>query len=63
MPPSDTNRPGPCRLAGAFAGRHAGLPAGHGPDGGAEAEAVPLVVSELVTNAVQHAGGVTGFGL
>ncbi len=28
-----------------------------------EAEAVPLVVSELVTNAVRHAGGMTGFGL
>ncbi|MGN9788653.1 ATP-binding protein [Nonomuraea sp. ZG12] len=31
--------------------------------GGAETETVLLVVSELVTNAVQHAGGVTGFGL
>ncbi|RSO42041.1 hypothetical protein DMH15_12530 [Streptomyces sp. WAC 06725] len=28
-----------------------------------EAEAVLLVVSELVTNAVRHAGGMTGFGL
>ncbi|MEU0336715.1 ATP-binding protein [Streptomyces sp. NPDC006193] len=26
-------------------------------------QAVLLVVSELVTNAIQHAGGVTGFGL
>ncbi|MFF9818701.1 ATP-binding protein [Streptomyces sp. NPDC014006] len=33
------------------------------PDGGAEVEAVLLVVSELVTNAARHAGGVTGFGL
>ncbi|WDV49494.1 ATP-binding protein [Streptomyces coeruleorubidus] len=33
------------------------------PDGGAETEAVLLVVSEPVTNAVRHAGGVTGFGL
>lgn len=33
------------------------------PRGGPQAEAVLLVVSELVTNAVQHAGGVTRFGL
>ncbi|MET7931272.1 ATP-binding protein [Streptomyces sp. NPDC005349] len=34
------------------------------PDGdGAEVESVLLVVSELVTNAVRHAGGMTGFGL
>lgn len=33
------------------------------PDGGPEAESVLLAVSELVTNAVRHAGGVTGFGL
>ncbi|MEH0421152.1 ATP-binding protein [Streptomyces sp. B21-083] len=33
------------------------------PGGGAEVEAVLLVVSELVTNAVRHAGGITGFGL
>ncbi|MFE9650301.1 ATP-binding protein [Streptomyces sp. NPDC006365] len=30
---------------------------------GAETDAVLLVVSELVTNAVRHAGGVTGFRL
>jgi anti-sigma regulatory factor (Ser/Thr protein kinase) len=33
------------------------------PGGGAEVEAVLLVVSELVTNAVRHAGEMTGFGL
>ncbi|MFH8411023.1 ATP-binding protein [Streptomyces sp. NPDC018019] len=33
------------------------------PGGGVEAESVLLVVSELVTNAVRHAGGMTGFGL
>ncbi|MET7542280.1 ATP-binding protein [Streptomyces sp. NPDC005507] len=34
------------------------------PDGdGAEVESVLLVVPELVTNAVRHAGGLTGFGL
>ncbi|MGW3037440.1 hypothetical protein ACWDCB_40370 [Streptomyces sp. NPDC001178] len=33
------------------------------PESGSEAEAVMLVVSELFTNAVQHAGGVTGFRL
>ncbi|GHK02578.1 hypothetical protein SY2F82_43750 [Streptomyces sp. Y2F8-2] len=34
-----------------------------GPSNGAEAEAVLLVVSELVTNAERHAGGVKGFRL
>ncbi|WP_330338463.1 ATP-binding protein [Streptomyces sp. NBC_00557] len=34
-----------------------------GPSNDAEAEAVLLVVSELVTNAERHAGGVTGFRL
>ncbi|MFJ4940295.1 ATP-binding protein [Streptomyces pseudovenezuelae] len=33
------------------------------PHGGPEAEAVLLVVSELVTNAVRHGGGLTDFGL
>jgi anti-sigma regulatory factor (Ser/Thr protein kinase) len=33
------------------------------PGGGADPESVLMVVSELVTNAVQHAGGMTGFGL
>lgn len=33
------------------------------PEGGAEAEAVLLVVAELVTNAVRHGGGVAGFQL
>ncbi|MFF1690893.1 MULTISPECIES: ATP-binding protein [unclassified Streptomyces] len=34
------------------------------PDGDdAEMESALLVVSELVTNAVRHAGGITGFGL
>ncbi len=33
------------------------------PDGGSGVEAVLLVVSELIANAVQHAGGVTGFRL
>ncbi|GGL18583.1 ATP-binding protein [Streptomyces flaveus] len=33
------------------------------PNGGSGAEAVLLVVSELFANAVQHAGGVTGFRL
>ncbi|MDQ0942780.1 ATP-binding protein [Streptomyces sp. V1I1] len=33
------------------------------PGGGSGADAVVLVVSELVTNAVRHAGGVTGFRL
>ncbi|KUM68127.1 hypothetical protein AQI84_38990 [Streptomyces griseorubiginosus] len=33
------------------------------PEGGPEVEAVLLVVSELVANAIQHAGGVIGFGL
>jgi len=33
------------------------------PQGGSAAGAVQLVVSELFTNAVQHAGGVTGFQL
>ncbi len=37
--------------------------AGLGPVERAQAEAVLLVVSELVTNAVRHAGGVTGFRL
>ncbi|ORT54730.1 ATP-binding protein [Streptomyces sp. CB03238] len=34
-----------------------------GPSDSAEAEAVVLVVSELVTKAERHAGGVTGFRL
>ncbi|MFI9821595.1 ATP-binding protein [Streptomyces sp. NPDC052013] len=34
-----------------------------GPIGGPDAEAVLLVASELVTNAVRHAGGVTRFRL
>ncbi|MCT9081347.1 ATP-binding protein [Streptomyces fulvoviolaceus] len=34
-----------------------------GPGIGGEAGTVLLVVSELVTNAVRHAGGVTGFRL
>lgn len=33
------------------------------PEGRGQAEAILLAVSELVTNAIQHAGGVTGFGL
>lgn len=33
------------------------------PDGGNDADAVLLVVSELVTNALRHAGGVRGFRL
>ena len=33
------------------------------PSGGDEADAVLLVVTELISNAVRHAGGVTGFGL
>jgi anti-sigma regulatory factor (Ser/Thr protein kinase) len=33
------------------------------PNGESGADAVVLVVSELVTNAVRHAGGVTGFRL
>lgn len=33
------------------------------PDGGSAVDAVLLVVSELFTNAVLHAGGVTGFEL
>ncbi|MER6566837.1 ATP-binding protein [Streptomyces sp. NPDC001093] len=33
------------------------------PDDSAQAEAILLAVSELVTNAIRHAGGVTGFGL
>jgi anti-sigma regulatory factor (Ser/Thr protein kinase) len=33
------------------------------PARGDEADAVPLVVTELISNAVRHAGGVTGFGL
>jgi anti-sigma regulatory factor (Ser/Thr protein kinase) len=33
------------------------------PGGGDAVDAVLLVVSELFTNAVQHAGGVTGFRL
>ena len=33
------------------------------PDGGLEAEAVLLVVSELLSNAMRHGGGVRGFGL
>ncbi|MCX5336869.1 ATP-binding protein [Streptomyces sp. NBC_00140] len=33
------------------------------PDGGSAVDAVLLVVSELFANAVQHAGGVTGFRL
>ncbi|WP_159046416.1 ATP-binding protein [Streptomyces sp. MMG1121] len=33
------------------------------PDGCSQAEATLLTVSELVTNAIQHACGVTGFGL
>jgi anti-sigma regulatory factor (Ser/Thr protein kinase) len=33
------------------------------PEGGSGPEAVLLVVSELFANAVQHAGGVTGFRL
>ncbi|MER6027144.1 ATP-binding protein [Streptomyces sp. NPDC001851] len=33
------------------------------PKDSAEAEAVLITVSELVTNAIRHAGGVTGFGL
>ncbi|MEU1940510.1 ATP-binding protein [Streptomyces coeruleorubidus] len=33
------------------------------PDGGSAGNAVLLVVSELVSNAVLHAGGVTGFRL
>ncbi|MGW7819499.1 ATP-binding protein [Streptomyces puniciscabiei] len=33
------------------------------PEGGAEADAVLLVASELVSNAVRHGGGVTGFGM
>jgi anti-sigma regulatory factor (Ser/Thr protein kinase) len=33
------------------------------PEGGSAVDAVLLVVSELFTNAVQHAGGVTGFRL
>ncbi|MFF1690728.1 ATP-binding protein [Streptomyces sp. NPDC058254] len=41
------------------AGCHAWL----SPSAGAEAESVLLVVTELVTNAVRHAGGLTGFGL
>ncbi|MGW7386301.1 ATP-binding protein [Streptomyces sp. NPDC054794] len=33
------------------------------PSRGDEAEAVLLVVTELISNAVRHADGVTGFGL
>jgi anti-sigma regulatory factor (Ser/Thr protein kinase) len=33
------------------------------PKDSGEAEAVLITVSELVTNAIRHAGGVTGFGL
>ncbi|MGC0400488.1 anti-sigma regulatory factor (Ser/Thr protein kinase) [Streptomyces sp. SAI-126] len=33
------------------------------PEGGSALDAVLLVVSELFTNAVRHAGGVTGFRL
>lgn len=33
------------------------------PQGGSAVDAVQLVVSELFANAVQHAGGVTGFQL
>ncbi|MFB7511319.1 ATP-binding protein [Streptomyces broussonetiae] len=33
------------------------------PDDSSQADAVLLTVSELVTNAIRHAGGVTGFGL
>ncbi|MFE9674188.1 ATP-binding protein [Streptomyces sp. NPDC006259] len=36
---------------------------GIGPQDSAEVDAVMIVVSELVTNAIQHADGVTGFRL
>src|SRR3954447_8552539 len=35
---------------------------GAAPDGGSAVDAVLLVVSELFTNAVRHAGGVSEFG-
>ncbi|MFD1275429.1 ATP-binding protein [Streptomyces kaempferi] len=66
-PSGDARRPlgdeSGLRAVGRARGVARGFLAWSAPEGGSAVDAVLLVMSELFTNAVRHAGGVTGFRL